>query len=64
MRWAHVHGLARSGVTVCYSDDVLLAAARAVDDRDQNAAGPDQPAKHFGRRLDDPMDKSPIEALS
>ena len=45
------------------SDNMLLGPLRAVDDRNQNAAWTDEPAKRCGRRLDEAMDDDPIETL-
>ena len=62
-RRTHVRGLARPARSVGQSDDVLLASVRAGDDRNQNAARADQAAKRLARRLDEAVNKDPIEAF-
>src|ERR1700723_2167735 len=62
-RRTQVMSPARHTRRVGQSDNVLLGPPRTVDDRDQNAAWTDEPAKRFARRLDETMDDDPIEAL-
>src|ERR1700678_3973391 len=62
-RRTQIMSAARHARRVGQSDNVLLGALRALDNRNQNAAWSDQTAKRFGRRLDETMDEDPIETL-
>src|SRR5690348_1781409 len=63
-RRAHVLSLARAAFLAGQSHDVLLAAIRAGDDRDEDPARPEEAEKRLARRLHEAMNEDPVEALA